>query len=722
MVIPMEDLQILDKETSKESPHFKCFGCSGYHSMYFAFPLHWQMLPDSLHASILVTLGKLSSLNDVVVDQTHQPRRTFATLINKSILELHLSETAQPTNSKKRRLYSLDYRKVYISSLPLVKTRHSPGETRSGCTPARMTIVDVARGKGIELLSYVALTEEAQYEEVRRELRGTSRRSSSGLGYGYQPTPSAVYSISEGSDQEKDSDDDETQSDNENESDSKHETNESGFESDQEEDEEKIEDDEEEEEEEIVKTLSNDSDDEDETKNELVDSDKGFIQEEGTDAAMTNVQQGNENPEILQVIEDAHVTLSTIPQKTEVLVTSSSHSFDLAAKFLNFSDILHTNAEVVSPMDVHVYHEVPSQQTPKLLTVPVSVIADSPPVFSTIIPQSFPSFIPPPQQSTFTPPPTTKATNPSSTLPDFASVFQFNNRHSIGKTKDGSRTFFSTYGKVYALKRSRNDNDEDPLAGSDRGLDSSKGDKSQSKSSGKSVQLEEPEFEVADSELPQLRGEPGLLKGTRSNYAKLEYDFEECYKALSEKLHWENPEGDDYPFDLTKPLPLVMSRNRQKVPVDYFFNNDLKYLQGGIKDMVPDIWVPVEVMRKHGYGYLKEIFVRRADNILYRFKEGDFPRFHTNDIEDMLLFVKRVEDLQLGVESYQKKINVTRPQTTISDIRKRDPYTPYQDPQGFIYVDNNGRNRLMRSYELYMFSDRTLTGLRTSMDDITKNI
>ncbi|GJS82258.1 hypothetical protein Tco_0748799 [Tanacetum coccineum] len=27
-----------------------------------------------------------------------------------------------------------------------------------------------------------------------------------------------------------------------------------------------------------------------------------------------------------------------------------------------------------------------------------------------------------------------------------------------------------------------------------------------------------------------------LLKCTRSNYAELEYDFEECYKALSEKL------------------------------------------------------------------------------------------------------------------------------------------------------------------------------------------
>ncbi|GJT51720.1 hypothetical protein Tco_0977877 [Tanacetum coccineum] len=89
-----------------------------------------------------------------------------------------------------------------------------------------------------------------------------------------------------------------------------------------------------------------------------------------------------------------------------------------------------------------------------------------------------------------------------------------------------------------------------------------------------------------------------LLKGTRSNYAELEYDFEECYKALSEKLDWENPKSGDCPFDLTKPLPLVMS----------------------IKDMVPNIWVPGKVaydkhalwgishwreQRKSFYGYAR---------------------------------------------------------------------------------------------------------------------
>ncbi|GKC43030.1 hypothetical protein Tco_1060752 [Tanacetum coccineum] len=213
-----------------------------------------------------------------------------------------------------------------------------------------------------------------------------------------------------------------------------------------------------------------------------------------------------------------------------------------------------------------------------------------------------------------------------------------------------------------------------------------------------------------------------LLKGTRSNFAELEYDFEECYKALSEKLDWNNPEGGDYPFDLTKPLPLVMNGNRQIVPVDYFFNNDLKYLQGGISTMTYTSSTNKTKAAQYARGLESSHDVYSTKRILAvtRVKEGDFPRLLINDIEDMLLL--RVEDLQLGVESYQKKINITKPETTKPDIRKRDPYTPYQDPQGFIYVDNQGRNMLMSSDELYKFSDGTLTRPHSSLDDITKNI
>ncbi|GKG34644.1 hypothetical protein Tco_0437340, partial [Tanacetum coccineum] len=44
------------------------------------------------------------------------------------------------------------------------------------------------------------------------------------------------------------------------------------------------------------------------------------------------------------VVEDVHETIFTVPKKTEVPVTSSSRSSDLASKFLNFSDIPHGDA------------------------------------------------------------------------------------------------------------------------------------------------------------------------------------------------------------------------------------------------------------------------------------------------------------------------------------------------------------------------------------------
>ncbi|GJW16522.1 hypothetical protein Tco_0023958 [Tanacetum coccineum] len=42
-----------------------------------------------------------------------------------------------------------------------------------------------------------------------------------------------------------------------------------------------------------------------------------------------------------------------------------------------------------------------------------------------------------------------------------------------------------------------------------------------------------------------------LLKGTCKSFIKLEYHFEERYKAINDRLDWHNPEGREYPFDLS---------------------------------------------------------------------------------------------------------------------------------------------------------------------------
>ncbi|GKA90597.1 hypothetical protein Tco_0812467 [Tanacetum coccineum] len=218
-----------------------------------------------------------------------------------------------------------------------------------------------------------------------------------------------------------------------------------------------------------------------------------------------------------------------------------------------------------------------------------------------------------------------------------------------------------------------------------------------------------------------------LMKGSGKSLVELEYFLEEVCKATTDQLDWNNPEGQQYPHDLRKPLPLIPnSRGRRVIPFDHFINNDLAHLSGGvssqtyatsvtktkaadyrhikwIEDFVPNLIIltviKLKIVEWHNYKHLDWITVRRNDDKLYTFKEGDYNRLRLQDIEDMLLLLvqgkltnlnveerialgvslqmftrsvvlrRRVEDLQLGVESYQKKLNLTRPDTYRSDLK-----------------------------------------------------
>nr|GFB79913.1 hypothetical protein [Tanacetum cinerariifolium] len=83
---------------------------------------------------------------------------------------------------------------------------------------------------------------------------------------------------------------------------------------------------------------------------------------------------------------------------------------------------------------------------------------------------------------------------------------------------------------------------------------------------------------------------------------------------------------------------------------------------------------------------------------------------------------RRVEDLQLGVESYQKKLNLTKPDSYRSDLKRKEAYTAYSNTIGFIYQNKDKKNKLTRIDELHKFSDGTLTDVRTALDDRLKGI
>ncbi|GJW09558.1 hypothetical protein Tco_1575385 [Tanacetum coccineum] len=297
------------------------------------------------------------------------------------------------------------------SDLVLVDEEPAPVETKYKSKEKEK--LDITRGKGIELLFEVALTKEAQMKEVRKKsLRDFHKTHPSGSGTVAKKPPSIENITPTGNDDDDNNNDqDSSNEDSEKENESEEQV------SDSEQEEESKDDDQEEEE--FVHNLSptDDKDNDnlesenddvnksDEESKDVFKGNKEIVQGEGADAEMIDAQQENENLETTQeqVVKDVHVTISTVTKKTKVPVTSSSRSSDLASKFLNFSDIPHTDVEIVSPLDVHVHHEVLRTQAPTLLTIPVSVITESSPVV-TNIPQSSQTFTPLPILTTPTPP------------------------------------------------------------------------------------------------------------------------------------------------------------------------------------------------------------------------------------------------------------------------------------------------------------------------------
>nr|GEZ22515.1 hypothetical protein [Tanacetum cinerariifolium] len=91
-----------------------------------------------------------------------------------------------------------------------------------------------------------------------------------------------------------------------------------------------------------------------------------------------------------QVKDDKHVILTTVhdTQKTEVPFQSSFVSSDFENQFLNLDNVMPTDTELVSMMNVKVRHEEPSNQTPSLLNIHVTILPKEVSYYATPVIQS----------------------------------------------------------------------------------------------------------------------------------------------------------------------------------------------------------------------------------------------------------------------------------------------------------------------------------------------
>nr|GEY20248.1 hypothetical protein [Tanacetum cinerariifolium] len=295
------------------------------------------------------------------------------------------------------------------------------------------------------------------------------------------------------------------------------------------------------------------------------------------------------------------------------------------------------------------------------------------------------------------------------------------------KSYNTNKDIFESHGEVFSLKRSRDERDKDrgtkrrkPSKDFVSSRDSRSKDKkssstsketfeTQHKSSGKSAHAEELSHTVEDSGKQQ-----GQEFVTRDNDEQLDdkegRDLSRKYstsvtktKAATYELKW----IEDLVLELRSPV-------------------QLKYDQHAY--LGTSHWVTrLRIMKKYDYCHLEEIEVRRDDQKLYMFKEGDFKRLCLQDIKDLLLLLVQQKltnltineqyDLNVVLRMYTRRMVIQR-----SNLRKKTTYTSFSDPHRIIYVDQNRRKKLMRADELHKFSDGTLNDVRFALHDIATGI
>nr|GEV06162.1 hypothetical protein [Tanacetum cinerariifolium] len=227
--------------------------------------------------------------------------------------------------------------------------------------------------------------------------------------------------------------------------------------------------------------------------------------------------------------------------------------------------------------------------------------------------------------------------------------------------------------------------------------------------------------------------------------------------------------------NVNKPLPLGGPPGQVTIQSDFFFNKDLEYLRYGSKGRRPALQrfyidrhtfegdrstvkthmlilsvVRIEVFSMYGYDYMKKIVLRRADLNEDVIAERDFKYLYPSDFKDLyllnlqghlnhlspkdmkilttavnqwtrqLVIRQCVKDFQLGIESYQTQLNLTKPQWDATVFEYKHDYTVVDSPRAVIFQDKYRVQMMMRFNEIHKFSDGTLQQIDESLDYMVK--
>ncbi|GJY73704.1 retrovirus-related pol polyprotein from transposon TNT 1-94 [Tanacetum coccineum] len=234
-------------------------------------------------------------------------------------------------------------------------------------------------------------------------------------------------------------------------------------------------------------------------------------------------------------------------------------------------------------------------------------------------------------------------------------------------------------------------------------------------------------YATSDDELPTKKVSQELVD-------EMSKTVEEAKLRKVNDIVWESRKEilvSPYP---QRPTPVVQSfQSYPKAPALYLVNQDLLYLKKGSSG-------PKKiVMSFHKFPaviFSDDDIEERTSICIVSITESDYKNLNKNDIKDMYLLIvhdkvddyaetgllwslsvfirsimiwERVHDFQLGVESYQHKVNLTAPTITFPSIEKFKVFFIISEPvYGIIYKNNKKEKRVMRHQEIHKFCDATL--------------
>ncbi|GJT59950.1 hypothetical protein Tco_1003483 [Tanacetum coccineum] len=134
--------------------------------------------------------------------------------------------------------------------------------------------------------------------------------------------------------------------------------------------------------------------------------------------------------------------------------------------------------------------------------------------------------------------------------------------------------------------------------------------------------------------------------------------------------------------------------------------------------------VSIKAYSRYGYDYLNEIVLCRADFQEYKIAEKDFKNLSDKRMlstavklwTQNLVIRQRVMDFQLGIESYQKQLNLTKPGWDAKGYEFKHDYTIIESPRVVVFLINHNERKIMRFNKIYKFSDGTLTRILEALD------